>query len=132
MEIKIQLKTVNLSKSKLLQLPYNGSPRGSDEVLGWVFLNKTRYVLFQRDGYYYRGPYIVAVWSKVSNEFFGTPKPEREYDGVMKEVHKVSYKTWSGDVIEYFPKFDDQENLNTRKGLERYMENQNASEQLFY
>jgi hypothetical protein len=60
--MKIEIKTINITKSKINQMGYIGIPKNPNvEVLGWVNMDKKRYVIVKLDGSYYRAEYIIKV-----------------------------------------------------------------------
>lgn len=65
--MKVEVKTVNLTKSKINQMDYRYLPSGPNfEVLGWVNLGKKKYTIVKNSvtGKYYRTEYILKVQKK--------------------------------------------------------------------
>jgi len=60
--MNIEVKTIKLTKSKILQMDYAGIPTDRNvEVLGWVNLGKKKYSIIKSFTCYYRAEVVVNV-----------------------------------------------------------------------
>jgi hypothetical protein len=66
--MEVTVKTMKLTKSKILQMEYLGVPKVMEiTVLGYVNIDKKRYVIVKYFEKYYRAEYILNVEKKMDN-----------------------------------------------------------------
>lgn len=74
--MNIEVKTVKLTKSKIQQMDYIGIPKNPNaEVLGWVNMDKKKWVIVKSNDNYYRAEFITkiekelkAFWHSLSDD----------------------------------------------------------------
>jgi hypothetical protein len=60
--MQIELKIIKISKSKIQQMDYIGIPKNPNaEVLGWVNMDKKRWVIVKSIGSFYRAEFITKI-----------------------------------------------------------------------
>ena len=60
--MNIEVKTVKLTKSKIQQMDYIGiSKNPNAEVLGWVNMDKKKWVIVKNHDNYYRAEFITKI-----------------------------------------------------------------------
>jgi len=127
--MEITVKTTKLTKSKILQMEYIHLPRRSDiDVLGWVNIDKKRYVIVKTGAGYYRADYPVEIQSELTIVQFPKEGGGWEYP----ELHKVSCKTWNGGRHVFTTHRDDAKNLELEGHLRSYMAGVKSAGQIFW
>lgn len=73
--MNIEVKTAKLTKSKIQQMDYIGIPKNPNaEVLGWVNMDKKKWVIVKSGDNYYRAEFI----TKIEKELKGVQFPAKE------------------------------------------------------
>lgn len=127
--IKVELKTINLNKSKIKQMEYISIPKNDQyDVLGWVNLDKKKYVLVKSNNKYYRAEYVTLV------EKILKPQQVKNFDGTYKIVnlHRIICKTYNSGTLHYSSNIDDNKNLENYNCLLRFKKEIDKSEQIYY
>jgi hypothetical protein len=135
-ELTIQVKTVKLSKSKILQLEYIGVPRNRNvEVLGWVNIGNERFVIIKSGEYYYRAAYLNKV--DYHKEMISVPILDENgkfFKNEYVNLTKVWASTFNGQASGYYysPELDDSKNIELYEHLKSYQKKIENSIQIFY
>lgn len=76
--MNIEVKTAKLTKSKIQQMDYIGVPKNPNvEVLGWVNMDKKKWVIVKNHDSYYHAEFITKI--------------EKELKGVQFPAKGVTY-----------------------------------------
>lgn len=125
--MKVELKTVNLTKSKIEQMGYCGIPGASFDVLGWVRIGEKRCVLVKMNGCYYRADFVTKVVKEEKAIQF--PLPNNGWEWPMMTTVKVETDRGSyGFVTDR----DDAKNIELYNHLVSYKRKTERSEQIYY
>lgn len=127
--MKIELKTVNLTKSKIQQMDYIGVPRNPNaEVLGWVNMNNNRWVIVKSNGSYYRAEFLTEIEKEVEGVQF--PLLEGGYE--FPQLTNVKCKSHNRGRFNYSPEREDEKNLKLYDDLVSFKRKTEIAGQIYY
>jgi hypothetical protein len=127
--IKIEVRSINLSKSKILQMDYIGVPKALNyTVLGWVNMDKKRYVIVKLSDYYYRAEYITELNSEVKEAQFRSDGGGWEFPPVTH----IRCSTFNKGNFNYSPDKDESHNVKLYEHLVKYKREVERSGQIYY
>ena len=127
--MQVELKLTKLTKSKIQQMDYIGVPTDPNiEVLGWVNMDKKRYVIVKSSTSFYRADFITKI--------------EKEVQGVQIECDKggwvfpnltiVSCETTNRGCVGYSAKKDDNKNIELYDNLLAFKTKTEIAGQIYY
>lgn len=97
------------------------------EVLGWVNMDKKKYVLIRRGDRYYRADYVVTVEK--------TPEDTQFSDGrngwIFTPVHKICVRCHNRS-FSYSPEEDDSKNIELYNKIVEFKNKTDLAGQIFY
>lgn len=127
--MKIEVRTVDLTKSKILQMDYVLTLMHLHaDVLGWVNVGEYKYVIIKDGECYYRAQYITNVEKTLDTEQFPA-----EGDGyIFPHVHHISYTVYKNRKIPISPSQDDNINLNLYDQLVSFKRKTERAGQIYY
>jgi hypothetical protein len=127
--MEIEVKIVKLTKSKINQMDYIGIPKNPDvEVLGWINLDKKRYVIIKSNNCYYRASYITEVIKDERGVQF--PLSNGGYE--FPTLTNIICKTYNGGISNLSPYRDDTKNLELYDHIESYKRKTEIAGQIYY
>jgi len=127
--MNIEVKTTKLTKSKIQQMDYIGIPKNSDvEVLGWVNMDKKRWVIVKNNNNYYRAEFI----TKLEKELKGCQFPSEKGGWEFPNVHYIKCITYNGSSFCYSPDRNDENNLNLYEHLIFFKTKTEIAGQIYY
>jgi hypothetical protein len=126
--MKIELKSVNLTKSKIMQMDYVGIPKNKNaDVLGYVNVDKKRWVIVKSEDNYYRADYI----TKVETDFKGFQFPLESGGWEFPQLHHILVSTYNRN-FNYSPERDDQKNIELYHYLMSFKRKCETASQIYY
>ena len=126
--VQITVKSVKLTKSKIMQLVYAGVPKTIDiEVLGWVNLGKTRWVIIKRNGSYYRAELVTSIEKEIKRTQISSDNGGYEFPSLTH----VRFRTFNGS-LSYSPDADESKNVALYEMLVQYKKMVDEAGQIFY
>ena len=133
MEIKITLKTINLTKSKIKQLIFKDTVNAyllyKYTPLGWVNMDGKRYAIIEIEGSYYRAPVIKEIKSTVEGRQFS----DGNEGWVFPQVTVVKFTTFLDEHISTLSIVEEEEkNLKNLELLQSAKHKIEEAGQLFY
>ena len=126
--MKIELKTANLTKSKILQMDYIGVPINPVEVLGWVNIDSKRYVIVKSNGSYYRAEFITNIEKELKGVQF--PLPSGGYE--FPYLNNIKCQSFNRGSFSYSAKRNDDENIKFYNHLISYKRQSEIAGQIYY
>jgi len=127
--MKIEVKSIALTKSRILQMEFIGIPRNPlAEILGWVQLPKARYVIVKQGDNYYRADYVITVEKKLK----GTQFPMADGTYHYPEVHNVSYQSYNRGQTSFSAEENDAENIKQYDYLYSFKRKTEIAGQIYY
>lgn len=94
--MQIEVKTVKLTKSKIMQMDYIGIPSNPlTVVLGWVNIDKKKYTIVKSGDNYYRADFVTEVEGKQESVQFPLPDGGWEFPTLTK----VRYRVYNSENI---------------------------------
>jgi len=127
--MNIEVKTTKLTKSKILQMDYIGIPKNSNaEVLGWVNMDKKRWVIVKSSGNYYRAEFI----TKLEKELKGCQFAAEGGGWEFPHVHHIKCETYNRGSFSYSPERNDDENLKFYEHLIFFKRKTEIAGQIYY
>jgi len=127
--MKIELKTVNLTKSKIQQMDYIGVPRNPcTEVLGWVNMDNKRWVIVKSIGSFYRAEFLTKIEKEVKGVQFQLS------DGGYEFPHLTNIKceSYNRGYFNYSPEREDEKNLELYNHLVSFKRKTEIAGQIYY
>jgi len=125
----IELKTTKLTKSKIIQMDYIGIPLNRDvHVLGWVNLNKKKYVIVKNIDNYYRADFLLEI----RKEAKGTQIADPNGGWNIPTLTHIYGSTHTGGSFHYVPNTDDSKNLELYEYLVSYKRKIEQAGQIYY
>lgn len=127
--MNIEIKTIKLTKSKIQQMDYIGVPKNPNaEVLGWVNMDKKKWVIVKSDGNYYRAEFI----TKIEKELKGCQFPSENGGWEFPHVHYIKCATYNRGSFNYSPKRNDENNLELYEHLMSFKRKTEIAGQIYY
>lgn len=127
--MEIELKTTKLTKSKIQQMEYIGIPKSpSADILGWVNMDKKRYVIVKSNGSFYRAEFITEIEKEVK----GTQFPLSTGGYEFPSLTHVKCNTYNRHPIVFSPQRDEQKNLELYGHLVSFKIKAEIAGQIYY
>ena len=127
--MKIEVKSVPLTKSKIKQMNYIGVPKDSlAEVLGWVNIDKERYVIVKIHDCYYRAEFITELQKEIKSVQF----PSNDGGWEFPMLHNIKCTTYNRGVFSYSPERNDELNLKLYEHLISFKRKTEMAGQIYY
>jgi len=127
--MEIEVKTTKLTKSKIQQMDYFGVPRNANaDVLGWVNLDKKKWVIVKSNGSYYRAEFITIIEKHKNGIQFSLPSGGYEYP----ELTNIKFSTFNRGQFNYSPERDDNENIKLYDYLVSFKRKTEIAGQIYY
>lgn len=124
--MKIEVRTINISQSKIRQMTYAGVPTNPDtQVLGWVSMDKKRWVIVKIDGNYYRAEFLVKVEKAVAST-------QISIHGDRAMLTHAYYVTYNGGKYRPTPSIDEAQNIALYEWLLVFQEKTIQAGQIYY
>lgn len=125
----ILVKTTKLTKSKINQMDYIGVPKNPNiEVLGWVNMDKLRWVIVKSNNSYYRAAYITKIEKEVKTFQFALSTGGYEWP----KLTGIECTTFNKGKFYYSPERDDEKNLELYAHLVSYKRKVEIAGQIYY
>ena len=127
--MNIEVKTAKLSKSKIQQMDYIGVPKNSNaEVLGWVNMDKKKWVIVKNHDNYYRAEFI----TKIEKELKGVQFPAKEGGWEFPYLHNIKCETYNRGYFSYSAERDDEKNLSLYNHLVNFKRKTEIAGQIYF
>lgn len=127
--MKIELKTINISKSKIQQMDYIGVPRNQNvDVLGWVNINEKKYVIIKSNDSFYRAEFIITIEKEVKNVQFSLSSGGYEFP----HLTNIKCNTFNRVSFNYSPERDEEKNLELYDHLVSFKRKSEIAGQIYY
>ena len=127
--MEITVKSIKVTKSKIQQMDYIGVPmNGKSDVLGWVNLEKKRWVIIKSNGYYYRAEFITKIEKHKNSVQFSLPSGGYEFP----ELTNIKCSTFNRGQFNYSPNRNDNENIKLYDHLISFRRKTEIAGQIYY
>jgi len=127
--MEIEVKTTKLTKSKINQMNYIGIPRNPNiEVLGWVNINKNRWVIIKSSDLFYRAEFITEIEKELVSVQFPLSSGGYEFPNLTK----IECRTFNRQSVKYSPERDDEKNLELYNHLVSFKRKSEIAGQIYY
>lgn len=127
--MEVELKTIKISKSKILQMNYILVPSNPNvEVLGWVNMDKNRWVIVKSNGSFYRAEFITEIEKEIKGVQF--PLLDGGYE--FPQLTNIKCRTFNRGSFSYSPERDDEKNLELYKSLVSFKRKTEIAGQVYY
>ena len=128
--IKIEVKRINLNRSRILQMENLGIPKERDlEVLGWVNIGKDWWVIIKLGDRYYRAEYISKIETSRENIQVSLRDGGYEYPELLVISVEIFNRSWN---YRDSPDQDDNKNVRLYQWLSSYKQRVDIAGQLYY
>ena len=125
----VEVKTIKLTKSKIQQMDYIGVPKDKNtDVLGWVNLDKKRYVIVKSNGSFYRAEFITKIEKEVKSVQLSANDGGYEFP----HLHNIKCETYNRGSFSYSPEREDEKNLELYNHLVSFKRKSEIAGQVFY
>ena len=127
--MEIEVKITKLTKSKINQMDYIGIPKNPNaEVLGWVNMDKNRWVIVKSSGYFYRAEFITKIEKEVKGVQFALSTGGYEFP----HLTNIKCVTFNRGSFSYSPERDDKKNLELHEHLVSFKRKSEIAGQIYY
>ena len=127
--MEIKLKTTKLTKSKILQMSLITFPLDKEyEVLGWVNIGSSRYVILKIKEEYFRAEYITKISKRLKKVQICLETKVNDY----VDLTEVYVNTINRSALHYSPRQNEKDNLNLYDKLYDYQQKTNIQGQIYY
>lgn len=127
--MEVELKTTKLTKSKINQMDYIGIPENQNaDVLGWVNMDKKRYVIVKSIGSFYRAEFITTIEKEVKNVQFSLSSGGYEFP----HLTNIKCNTFNRGSFNYSPKREEEKNLELYDHLVSFKRKSEIAGQIYY
>ncbi|MCO5252573.1 MAG: hypothetical protein M9949_14290 [Candidatus Kapabacteria bacterium] len=127
--MKIELKTINISKSKIQQMEYISIPANPNvEVLGWVNMDKKRYVIVKSSDAFYRAEFI----TRIETEVRGVQFPKEGGGWEFPHLTNITVSTYNGAQRGFSAYREEEKNLELYEQLKKYQTKTESAGQIYY
>jgi len=127
--MEIQIKSTKLTKSKIQQMDYMGIPKNPNvEVLGWVNMDKKKWVIVKFIESYYRAEFI----TKVEKEVKGTQFSDGNRGWIFPDRTHISCETFNKGRLIYGADIDEEKNLKLYDELVSFKRKIERAGQIYY
>lgn len=127
--MQIELKTTKLTKSKIQQMDYIGVPKNPNvEVLGWVNMDKKRWVIVKSIGSYYRAEFITTIEKEVRGVQFALSTGGYEFP----HLTNIKCSTFNRGSFSYSAERNDEKNLELYDHLVSFKKKSEIAGQIYY
>jgi hypothetical protein len=127
--MEIEVKSIKLTKSRIIQMDYIGVPKNKNvEVLGWVNLDKQKYVIVKSNNLFYRAEFITKIEKEIKEVQFPLLSGGYEYPFLTN----IRCNTFNRGSFNYSPERDDEKNLELYEHLFSFKEKTEIAGQIYY
>jgi hypothetical protein len=127
--MKIELKTINISKSKIQQMDYISIPKDKNaEVLGWVNMDKKKWVIVKSNNSFYRAEFITKIEKETKSVQFSLPEGGYEFPFLTN----IKCHTYNGGAYYYSPERLDEKNLDLYNHLVAFKRKTEIAGQVYF
>ncbi len=127
--MNIEIKVTKLTKSKVQQMDYIGVPINPNiEVLGWVNMDKKRWVIVKSLGSYYRADFINKVEKEIKSTQFQLADGGYEYPSLTV----VSCEIYNRGRLSYGANRVEDENIKLYNHLINFKRKTEIAGQIYY
>lgn len=127
--MNIEVKTTKLTKSKIQQMDYIGIPKNPNaEVLGWVNMDKKKWVIVKSNGNYYRAEFITRIEKELRMARF----PAEGGGWEFPYLHNIICATYNRGLMSYSAERDDEKNLSLYNHLVDFKRKTETAGQIYY
>ena len=127
--MEVELKTTKISKSKIQQMDYIGVPINLNiDVLGWVNMDKKRWVIVKISGSFYRAEFITKIVKEVKSVQFPLESGGWEFP----HLTNIKCETYNRGSFSYSPEREDEKNLKLYDHLVAFKRKSEISGQFYY
>ncbi len=127
--MEIEVKTTRLTKSKIKQMDYIGIPKNrSVEVLGWVNIDKYRWIIVKSGDLFYRAAYITKIKKEVKGVQFTLSTGGYEFP----DLTNIECEIFNGGYFNFSPERDDKKNLELYDHLVSFKRKSEIAGQIYY
>jgi hypothetical protein len=127
--MNIEIKTTKLTKSKIQQMDYIGVPKNPNaEVLGWINMDKKRWVIVKNNDNYYRAEFITKLEKELKCCQFAAEGGGWEFPN----VHYIKCTTYNRGSFNYSPERNDENNLKLYEHLMSFKRKTEIAGQIYY
>jgi len=125
----IQVKTIKLTKSKILQMDFINIPKNLNfDVLGWVNINNKRYVIIKSSDCYYRVEFITDIIKEIKGVQFPLSDGGYEYPTLTN----IRCSTYNRSIINYAAKRNEEDNIKLLDNLVSFKRKTEIAGQIYY
>lgn len=127
--MEVEIKTIKLTKSKILQMDYIGVPKNPlAEVLGWINIDKQRYAIVKVNGNYYRGDFVTKIEKEQKGVQFALTDGGYEFPVLTN----VRYSTFNSGLRGFVADRDEAKNIQLYEHLTAYKRKTEIAGQVYY
>ena len=127
--MQVELKTTKLTKSKIQQMDYTGVPKNPNvEVLGWVSMDKKRWVIVKSNSSYYRAEFITTIEKEVKGVQFALSTGGYEFPNLTN----IKCETFNRCSFSYSSERDDEKNIELYDHLVSFKRKSEIAGQIYY
>lgn len=127
--MEIEVKTTKLTKSKIQQMDYIGIPKNPNaEVLGWVNMDKNRWVIVKVIGSYYRAEFITNIEKEIKGVQFALSTGGYEFP----HLTNIKCETYNRGLFSYSPEREEEKNLELYEHLVSFKRKSEIAGQIYY
>lgn len=127
--MEIEVKITKLTKSKIQQMDYIGVPKNPNaDVLGWVNMDKKRWVIVKSIGSFYRAEFITKIEKEVKSVQFSLQTGGYEFP----HLTSIKCETFNRGSFSYSPERDEEKNLELHEHLVAFKRKSENAGQIYY
>ena len=127
--MKIEIKVINLTRSKINQMDYISIPKNTNiKVLGWVNLDKKRWVIVKSSGCYYRASFLKSVTKEEKGVQFRLLSGGWEFPYLTN----VKSESYNGGNTSYIVDRNDAKNIELFNNLVSLKRKSEIAGQIYY
>ena len=127
--MQIELKIIKISKSKIQQMNYIGVPKNPNvDVLGWVNMDKKRWVIVKINDSFYRAEFITKIEKEIKSCQFALSTGGYEFP----HLTNIKCETYNRGSFSYSPEREEEKNLELYAHLVSFKRKTEIAGQVYY
>lgn len=127
--MEIEVKTTKLTKSKIQQMDYIGIPKNPNiQVLGWVNMDKKKWVIIKLIDSYYRAEFITKIEKEIKSVQFALTTGGYEFP----HLTNIKCETYNRGSFGYSPEREEEKNLELYGHLLSFKRKTETAGQIYY
>lgn len=127
--MQLELKIIKITKSKIQQMDYIGVPKNPNvEVLGWVNMDKKRWVIVKSNGSFYRAEFITEIEKEVKGVQFALSTGGYEFP----HLTNIKCKTYNRGSFSYSAEREEEKNIELYDHLVSFKRKSEIAGQVYY